>query len=176
MPRAYKPLSSAQQIKARALTTKGASQKDIARALGVSKQRVVNYQRILPQEYRPRALQKLEGARLFWAQVKQFQKATKSTHKEAIREIYKRIEWAAPRAKRHGRIFKPEDEFWAEIRKEHLDAQQCKERYYEYYGEEGIYEGKYPVGHKRDKGIPAPTERERVPRTMFEAATEFIMP
>ena len=176
MSRAYKSLSSAQQIKARALTAKGVSQKDIARALGVSKQRIVNYQKLLPPEYRPRPPQPLTGARLFWAQVKQLQKATKITHKEAIREIYKRIEWAAPRAKRHGRIFKPEEEFWAEVRKEHLNAQQRKERYYEYYGEEGIYEGKYPISRKRDKGIPAPTETERVPRTAFQAMTEFIMP
>ena len=141
MPRAYKPLSSAQQIKARALTAKGVSQKDIARALGVSKQRVVNYQKILSPSYRPRAPAPLSGARLFWATVKHVKEVLKITHKEAIKEVYKREEWARKRAERAHKTYKSYKDFWKEVNKAKLSAEEREGLFDEYYGEEGDYVG-----------------------------------
>ena len=141
MPRAYKPLSSAQQIKARALTAKGASQKDIARALGVAKQRVANYQKILSPKYRPRPPQPLTGARLFWATVKQVKGVLKVTHKEAIKEVYKREEWARKRAERAHKTYKSYKDFWKEVNKAKLSAEEREGLFDKYYGEEGDYVG-----------------------------------
>lgn len=146
--RIYKPLSKQQQVIARRQTSQGFSQKDIARALGVAKQRVVEYQRILPQEYRARP-QRREGATFFWQQVKFVKKQLLLSRKEAIAEVYKRPEWAVARAKRRGRKFMSVTKFWKGVQEERF----TRAEFCDLYGEGGEYESEYPVVCGPEKGF-----------------------
>jgi transcriptional regulator with XRE-family HTH domain len=99
--RTYKVLSKSQTTKVRSLTHKGKTQAQIAKVLGVSKQRVATTQRAAKVgKRRPSP---------FWKAVKQTKEAAGISHKEATRTVYHAPKWGI---KRHGAGYIPPQERW----------------------------------------------------------------
>jgi hypothetical protein len=103
--RQYKTLTKAQTTKVRSLTKKGKTQGQIAKALGVSKQRVSTAQaKAGVGKRRPSP---------FWSQVKRIKTEGEITHKEATKIVYNFPKWGK---KRHGKGFLTPDERYAAMR------------------------------------------------------------
>ena len=89
--RTYKTLTAKQTTKVRSLTKKGKTQAQIAKTLGVSKQRVSTAQvKAKVGKRRPSP---------FWTSVKRVREETGISHKEATRVVYHAPKWGI---KRHG--------------------------------------------------------------------------
>jgi transcriptional regulator with XRE-family HTH domain len=103
--RKYKTLSSKQTAKVKSYTKKGKTQGQIAKLLGVSKQRVSTAQRkVSVGKRRPSP---------FWKAVKQTKEAAGISHKEATRVVYHAPKWGI---KRHGRGYLPPQDRKAAMR------------------------------------------------------------
>jgi 4-hydroxy-3-methylbut-2-enyl diphosphate reductase IspH len=113
--RKYKTLSTAQAAKVKRYTKEGKSQGVIARALGVSKQRVANAQR--------KAGVGKRAASPFWKQVKKVKEAAGISHKEATRVVYHAPKWGK---KRHGADYLPPEERSAAMKAKRAEFMQGK--------------------------------------------------
>jgi transposase len=103
--RKYKTLSTAQSAKVKRYTKGGKTQGQIAKLLGVSKQRVSDAQRKAKVgKRRPSA---------FWKAVKRTKEAAGISHKEATRVVYHAPKWGI---KRHGTGYLPPQDRMAAMR------------------------------------------------------------
>jgi transcriptional regulator with XRE-family HTH domain len=114
--RKYKTLSTAQSTKVKRYTKQGKTQAQIAKLLGVSKQRVSTAQaKVGVGKRRPSP---------FWQAVKRVKEDTGVSHKRATNLVSQNRKWGEKRAKRAGKKwYSPEErqERMRELRKEFQD-------------------------------------------------------
>lgn len=91
--RVYKSLTKKQTASVKRYTKQGKPQSQIAKLLGVSKQRVANAQRKTKTGVRRPSP--------FWKQVKKVKEETGYTHKEATRLVYEAPKWGKKRHKNY---------------------------------------------------------------------------
>jgi len=106
--RKYKTLTSKQTAKVRKYTKAGKSQKEIAKILGVAKQRVANAQK--------KAGVGKRVASTFWKQVKAYKEDLEISHKEATILVKNTKKWGTKRAARAGKKWKSYEERQADMR------------------------------------------------------------
>jgi transcriptional regulator with XRE-family HTH domain len=107
--RKYKSLTSKQTTKVRSLTKKGKTQAQIAKLLGVSKQRVSNAQaKAGVGKRRPSP---------FWQAVKRVKEDTGCSHKRATNLVSQNRKWGEKRAARAGKKWRTPEERQAEMKR-----------------------------------------------------------
>jgi transcriptional regulator len=107
--RSYKTLTAKQTTKVRSLTKKGKTQAQIAKVLGVSKQRVSTAQaKAKVGKRRPSP---------FWKDVKQVKELLGVSHKRATNLVSQNKKWGEKRAARAGKKWRTPEERQAEMKK-----------------------------------------------------------